>query len=54
LLDHGIDPSALEVETSIQAIRTVAAREQSLRRLQTDYIDLYWRHNWEVHTPIEE
>jgi len=32
----------------------VAAAEHSLRRLQTDYIDLYWLHNWDVHTPIEE
>jgi aryl-alcohol dehydrogenase-like predicted oxidoreductase len=32
----------------------VAACEQSLRRLRTDYIDLYWLHNWDPLTPIEE
>jgi aryl-alcohol dehydrogenase-like predicted oxidoreductase len=32
----------------------VAACEQSLRRLQTDYIDLYWMHCWDRHTPIDE
>jgi aryl-alcohol dehydrogenase-like predicted oxidoreductase len=26
----------------------------SLRRLKTDYIDLYWLHNWDTITPVEE
>lgn len=28
--------------------------ETSLRRLRTDYIDLYWVHIWDRNTPIEE
>lgn len=30
------------------------ALEQSLRRLGTDYIDLYWMHVWDGVTPVEE
>lgn len=28
--------------------------QHSLRRLQTDYIDIYWIHNWDRNTPVEE
>ncbi|HEX4221672.1 MAG TPA: aldo/keto reductase [Pseudonocardiaceae bacterium] len=31
-----------------------AQLEQTLRRLRTDYLDLYWLHNWDRNTPIEE
>ncbi len=31
-----------------------AALDASLRRLKTDYIDLYWMHCWDRFTPIEE
>jgi aryl-alcohol dehydrogenase-like predicted oxidoreductase len=32
----------------------IAACEQSLRRLRTDYIDLYWQHFEDPFTPVEE
>jgi aryl-alcohol dehydrogenase-like predicted oxidoreductase len=28
--------------------------DNSLRRLRTDYVDLYWLHNWDRRAPIEE
>ncbi|HET9711876.1 MAG TPA: aldo/keto reductase, partial [Pyrinomonadaceae bacterium] len=28
--------------------------EDSLRRLKTDYVDLYWLHAWDTVTPVEE
>ncbi|OQP40835.1 aldo/keto reductase [Niastella yeongjuensis] len=33
---------------------TIMSLEASLRRLQTDYIDLYWVHGYDANTPIEE
>jgi aryl-alcohol dehydrogenase-like predicted oxidoreductase len=32
----------------------IAQLDETLRRLQTDHLDLYWLHNWDRHTPIEE
>ncbi len=28
--------------------------DETLRRLGTDYLDLYWMHNWDRNTPVEE
>jgi aryl-alcohol dehydrogenase-like predicted oxidoreductase len=32
----------------------IAQLHETLRRLNTDYLDLYWLHNWDRHTPVEE
>lgn len=38
--------------TSRKAI--IESLDASLRRLQTDYVDIYWMHAFDPHTPIEE
>src|SRR5678815_2180711 len=46
----GTDPNA----AGNQRKNMVQAVEASLKRLQTDYIDLYWVHVWDQITPVEE
>src|SRR5277367_4239912 len=46
----GTDPNA----AGNQRKSMVQAVEASLKRLKTDYIDLYWLHIWDQITPIEE
>jgi len=46
----GTDPNAAgnHRKSMVQAV------EASLKRLQTDYIDLYWMHIWDEVTPVDE
>src|ERR1700681_3137706 len=46
----GTDPNA----AGNQRKNMVQAVEASLKRLKTDYIDLYWVHIWDQLTPVEE
>jgi aryl-alcohol dehydrogenase-like predicted oxidoreductase len=46
----GTDPNA----AGNQRKNMVQAVEASLKRLQTDYVDLYWVHIWDQLAPVEE
>ena len=46
----GTDPNA----AGNQRKNMMQAVEASLKRLETDYIDLYWVHIWDQITPVEE
>jgi aryl-alcohol dehydrogenase-like predicted oxidoreductase len=46
----GTDPNA----AGNQRKNMMQAVEASIKRLQTDYIDLYWVHMWDQMTPVEE
>jgi aryl-alcohol dehydrogenase-like predicted oxidoreductase len=46
----GTDPNA----AGNQRKNMVQSVEASLKRLQTDYIDLYWVHAWDQITPVDE
>jgi aryl-alcohol dehydrogenase-like predicted oxidoreductase len=50
LAGPGTDPNA----AGNQRKNMAQAVEASLKRLQTDYIDLYWVHIWDQMTPVEE
>ncbi len=48
------DRAATRTAGARAARSILAACEASLRRLKTDYIDLYWLHGEDTYTPIEE
>src|SRR6185503_3467196 len=51
---NGTSESFLGEFMKSQRQNIVQSVEASLKRLQTDYIDLYWVHMWDQITPVEE
>ena len=47
---HGRDPNA----GGNHRKNLVRALDASLKRLNTEYVDLYWVHAWDFLTPVEE
>lgn len=45
-----VDESGVRLERDA----IITACEQTLRRLRTDYLDLYWLDNWDMQTPLDE
>jgi aryl-alcohol dehydrogenase-like predicted oxidoreductase len=50
LFDRRDDPNA----SGNQRKNMIRSLEASLRRLKTDYVDLFWVHAWDFLTPVEE
>ncbi|WP_370326052.1 aldo/keto reductase [Euzebya sp.] len=50
LSTDGADPNA----AGNHRMNLIRSLEESLRRLRTDHVDLYWVHIWDPHTPVEE
>ena len=47
-------PATIPIRPGNHGKSMMQALEASLKRLQTDYIDLYWVHIWDGITPVEE
>jgi aryl-alcohol dehydrogenase-like predicted oxidoreductase len=52
--DMELDPADHTMKKGLSAIKIRRACENSLKRMKTDYIDLYQMHHIYVHTPWEE
>lgn len=52
--DMNADPQDLTMARGLNAVKIRRACENSLKRLKTDYIDLYYLHMWDFRTPVDE